>query len=128
MKFIFWGFLSFLSITSLAFAKEALRVEENTTQIIAPTNSSFLNLSERDQTKFLKTAQKSLKNKDNKKNQLIKKYKNKSSKELIRQKKSLTEWLARTEKKGNKERAEKIRMEIEVLTTLLNERSTLKKQ
>ena len=128
MKFIFWGFLSFLSITSLAFAGEPITVEVNNTQISVPTNESFLNLSARDQAKFLKIAQKSRENADNKKKQLIKKYENKSSKELIRQKKSLTEWLSRTEKKGNKERAEKIRMEIEVLTTLLNERSTLKKQ
>lgn len=126
MKFI-WTILFYLILSAPVLGQAQIVVEnenKDTTTIIA--DEAFKSLSLRDQAKALKIAAKHQENTDNKKKQLSKKYTRKSVFELKRQKKSLEEWLVRTEKKGNKERAEKIRLEIDVIDTLIAEKEITK--
>lgn len=126
MKFI-WTILFYLILSAPVLGQAQIVVEnenKDTTTIIA--DEAFKSLSLRDQAKALKTAAKHQENTDNKKKQLSKKYTRKSVFELKRQKKSLEEWLVRTEKKGNKERAEKIRLEIDVIDALIAEKEITK--
>lgn len=126
MKFI-WAILFYLILSAPVLGQAQIVVEnenKDTTTIIA--DEAFKSLSLRDQAKALKIAAKHQENTDNKKKQLSKKYTRKSVFELKRQKKSLEEWLVRTEKKGNKERAEKIRLEIDVIDALIAEKEITK--
>lgn len=126
MKFI-WTILFYLILSAPVLGQAQIVVEnenKDTTTIIA--DEAFKSLSLRDQAKALKIAAKHQENTDNKKKQLSKKYTRKSVFELKRQKKSLEEWLVRTEKKGNKERAEKIRLEIDVIDALIAEKEITK--
>lgn len=126
MKFI-WTILFYLILSVPVLGQAQIVVEnenKDTTTIIA--DEAFKSLSLRDQAKALKIAAKHQENTDNKKKQLSKKYTRKSVFELKRQKKSLEEWLVRTEKKGNKERAEKIRLEIDVIDALIAEKEITK--
>lgn len=126
MKFI-WTILFYLILSAPVLGRAQIVVEnenKDTTTIIA--DEAFKSLSLRDQAKALKIAAKHQENTDNKKKQLSKKYTRKSVFELKRQKKSLEEWLVRTEKKGNKERAEKIRLEIDVIDALIAEKEITK--
>ncbi len=126
MKFI-WTILFYLILSAPVLGRAQIVVEnenKDTTTIIA--DEAFKSLSLRDQAKALKIAAKHQENTDNKKKPLSKKYTRKSVFELKRQKKSLEEWLVRTEKKGNKERAEKIRLEIDVIDALIAEKEITK--
>lgn len=126
MKFI-WAILFYLILSAPVLGQAQIVVEnenKDTTTIIA--DEAFKSLSLRDQAKALKIAAKHQENTDNKKKQLSKKYTRKSVFELKRQKKSLEKWLVRTEKKGNKERAEKIRLEIDVIDALIAEKEITK--